>query len=126
MYDLKYKGLWLGLGVLLAGMIATLSLMPATALPNLYSNDKFFHFFAYFVVSCWFVGLVKVRFYVFLGLIFLAFGYALEILQGMSRYRRFEWYDLLANGLGIVTAILLGLLFLRGWCIWAEKKFLTK
>ena len=127
MYELRYKYLWVGLGLLLVGLIAATSLMPASKVPELYANDKVFHFFAYFVVCCWFVGLIKSRFYILLGTLLFSFSFVIEILQKyMTRFRQFEWYDLLANGLGILSAVILGFLFLKGWCLVVERKFLKK
>ena len=125
MYKLKYRWLWLSLGFSLIALILFLSLMPTSSIPKLGYNDKILHFMAYFVVAIWFVGIILPRYFLILGLLLLAFSYGIEILQGMTRYRQFEWLDLLANGSGIFAALLLGILLLKGWCQVFEKKLLT-
>ena len=125
MYELKYKWLWLLLGFSLIDLILFLSLMPTSSMPKLVYNDKILHFTAYFVVASWFVGIILPRYFLVSGLLLLAFSYGIEILQGMTRYRQFEWLDLLANGSGIFAALLLGVLLLKGWCQVFEKKLLT-
>jgi VanZ family protein len=123
-YDLKYKWVWLILGLLLVASITTVSLLPSRSLPKINLDDKTLHFLAYFIVTCWFVGLAKKKHYILLGLLFLVFSYGIEILQGMSRYRQFEWSDMLANGTGIFSALVLGLIFMHGWCQVFERKLL--
>jgi VanZ family protein len=127
LYELKYKWIWIILGLVLVALITTLSLMPASSLPKLYSNDKFVHFFAYFTVTCWFVGLIRPDFYLLLGIVFFSFSFTIEIMQDkLTRFRQFEWLDLLANSIGIFSAVFLGYVFLKGWCQLVERKYLIK
>jgi len=93
-------------------------------LPKVSVNDKYVHFLAYFVVGSWFSGVFVRKNYLTLGIFLLFFSYLIEVLQGLSRYRSFEWQDLLANGLGIFVSLVLGILFLHSWCQKFEKKFL--
>ena len=124
MYELKYQKMWLGLGMLAVLSLAILCLLPTSNLPNVKVNDKFVHFAAYFLLAGWFSGIVMPKNYLFFGTLLLAFSYLIEILQGISNYRSFEWQDLLANGLGITVALLLGAWFLHTWCLKFETKFL--
>ena len=124
MNELKYQKLWLGLGVLAIVFLAVLCLVPMSNLPKVNINDKFVHFSAYFILAAWFSGIIKRKNYLVFGICLLAFSYLIEILQGLSKYRSFEWQDLLANGLGIAAALLLGVWFLHLWCQKFESKFL--
>jgi len=117
MFSLRFKWFWLGISLLLLMAITYLSLLPAKEIPKVGVNDKVLHFIAYFVLATWFVGFIKTRWYWCVGLILLSFSYLIEELQGMSRWRQFDWYDVLANGSGIVVALILGLLILKGWSI---------
>ena len=124
MYDLKYRKIWLSLGVLAMMAVAILCLLPSSNLPKFSVSDKLVHFSAYFVLAAWFSGIVKRNNYIVFGLVLLAFSYLIELLQGLSKYRSFEWQDLLANGLGISVALLLGVWFLHTWCKKFETHFL--
>ena len=124
MYDLKYRKIWLGLGVLAIAALAILCLLPTSNLPKVSISDKLVHFTAYFLLAGWFSGLVMPKNYIIFGIILLVFSYLIEVLQGLSKYRSFEWQDLLANGFGIVVALLLGVWFLHTWCQKFESKFL--
>lgn len=124
MYDLKYRKMWLSFGLLAIIVLAILCLLPVSNLPKIKVSDKLVHFLAYFILAAWFSGIVKPKNYVVFGLILLAFSYLIELLQGLSKYRSFEWQDLLANGLGISVALLLGVWFLHNWCKKFEKIFL--
>ncbi|MBT8141762.1 MAG: hypothetical protein HKN88_08875 [Gammaproteobacteria bacterium] len=124
MYQLKYRYVWIILGLLLTGTITYLSLIPLRTEVPFGLSDKVVHFVIYFTVTIWFVGIVQQRFFWLLGLVFFVFSYAIEVLQGMTTYRRFEWSDLLANGVGIAVALLLGMLLFKGWCQWFESTVL--
>ena len=124
MNELKYQKLWFGLGVLAIVFLAVLCLLPISNLPKVSVNDKLVHFSAYFILAAWFSGIIKPKNYLFLGFCLLAFSYLIEVLQGLTKYRAFEWRDLLANGLGITVALLLGVWFLHLWCQKFESKFL--
>jgi glycopeptide antibiotics resistance protein len=50
-----------------------------------------------------------------------ALGVALDLLQMLTETRSFELYDVLANGCGILAALVLALLFLGGWCQRVER-----
>lgn len=124
MYSLRAKWFWIGVSIALIATITYLSLLPAKQLPSVAISDKILHFIAYFVLATWFVGFIKTRWYWLIGLVLLGFSYAIEELQGMSRWRQFEWYDVLANASGIVTALLIGFLLLKGWSQKVENRFL--
>ena len=124
MYELKYSYVWIFLGVMLIGIISYLSLVPSRSLPSLNVSDKLVHFLIYLTITLWFVGIFKQKYFAALGILFLLFSLGIEILQGMTTYRSFEWLDLAANGLGIFCAVILGILMFKGWCEVIEKKLL--
>jgi VanZ family protein len=67
--------------------------------------DKVRHFIAYFILMFWFSQLYKtVNVRIFYVLFFILLGVVLEILQGLGGVRYFEYYDMLANTLGVVFA----------------------
>jgi VanZ family protein len=101
------------LAVCLAGVLG-LSLLPPSAPPMPdFGWDKLNHAVAFFVL-----GVLALKSFpgsgwlVVLGLV--AFGVLVEVLQGLSGYRVAEWGDLLADFVGIVAAVGLGLVWSRG------------
>ncbi len=104
------------LAVIATIIIAILSL---TAIPKinfgleLKSSDKILHVLAYFTLSTvWFLALQKKmsNLYSRLFLIFtlIIYGIILEVLQGgITNYRTGDFYDVIANTIGVLLAVLL-------------------
>ena len=107
---LRYFNLWLGVGWSLVLIVCYLSLVsnPPGIDIELKYIDKLGHFFAYFILMSWFSQLYQASpsrlFYV---LLFIVMGIILEVLQGLGGIRFFEYYDMLANSLGVVLAWLM-------------------
>jgi len=104
---LHYFKLWLGVGWLLVMTMCYLSLTssPPEFHIEFKSIDKLGHFLAYFILMFWFAQLYKAsRTRLFYVLFFILMGVVLEILQGLGGIRYFEYYDMLANSLGVALA----------------------
>lgn len=104
---LRYFNLWLGIGWLMVVTICYISL--TTSPPDLNIDiaylDKIEHFSAYFILMFWFAQLYEVnKTRLFFVLLFISMGVGLEILQGIGGVRYFEYYDMLANSLGVAAA----------------------
>lgn len=85
-------------------VVAITSLIPV---PDIGISDKFAHFFTYAILSGWFSLLVTKRVslvWVISGII--AYGMAIEGLQGMTDYRYPEWGDVAANSAGVLLGTL--------------------
>jgi len=102
---LRFSMWWTILGVILVATVVYMSLIPLSP-PKVFifqESDKIMHFSAYAVMMIWF-GQIYLKKSVSLsiasGLIIL--GMVLEILQGLSGYRTFEYLDIMANILGVV------------------------
>ncbi len=97
---------WLAMGWLLVALVIWVSLTPKPPQPpDIPYADKIGHLVAYGILMGWFGQLyvtAKQRMKWVVGLI--AMGVALEIAQGISGARWFEWADALANSLGVVVA----------------------
>jgi glycopeptide antibiotics resistance protein len=106
---LRYKTLWLSIGISLIITVVLLSLMaPPTDMMDVLPNDKFGHFIAYFALMGWFAQIYhtnKQRWLYLIG--FLILGLSLEILQGLGGFRHADLFDMLANSAGIISAFLL-------------------
>ena len=85
--------------VLLLLLVLGLSLAPMSH-PTFSPNDKVNHLLAYATLMCvgyW--GMAKP--YTIIALVF-AWGVLIEVLQGMTEYRVFSGYDVMANSIGIL------------------------
>ena len=84
--------------------------------------DKANHFTGYFLLTTWFTGVARRNRYLLVGALLIAFGGGLEIAQGlMHEGRTADWFDFLANSLGVATGVTLAMLGLGNWMIWVEK-----
>lgn len=106
---LKYRSVWLAGGWLLVSLIVYLSLTPHPPEPLSFPYaDKLEHGFAYALLSLWFCQIYqqsRQRVVVIVALIGL--GVVMEIMQGWSGFRYFEYADMLANSLGALCGLLL-------------------
>jgi VanZ family protein len=84
--------------------------------------DKANHFVGYFLLTTWFTGVAQRSRYLMVGALLVAFGGSMEIAQGlMHEGRTADWFDFLANSLGIATGVTLAYLGLGNWMVWVEK-----
>ena len=106
---LKYRRFWLTVG---AGLIVLLlygSLAPAKALPPLGGSDKLWHAGCYFVVMAYFSQIYTgVRPQALIGAALIVLGVTIEFIQPYVN-RQFDWFDALANSIGVFAALLVSL-----------------
>ena len=108
--DLRYFKLWLSIGWLMVVALCYFSLIssPPKLDINFENFDKVRHFVGYFILMLWFAQLYKKnKSRIGYGLFFILMGIILEILQGLGGVRYFEYYDMLANTLGVALAWLI-------------------
>ncbi len=98
------RKVWLSFGWLWVAAVFYLSLMPHPPEPVPFDGaDKLEHALAYALLMLWFCQVyVERRTRIRLTLSLLAMGVGIEILQGMSGYRHFEYADMLANSTGVL------------------------
>lgn len=113
-----HKKLALALAVGYTFFLTILSLISIKAIPKLGSSfdDKIYHVGAYTVLTLvWYIFLFKTSFkYKILVSAFIALGYGIivEVLQGaFTTYRKEDIMDVLANSIGVLSAILLIFIF---------------
>ena len=118
MDQLRFKALWLAIGIMMVTFVVYASLTPSPVAPGMSLSDKALHIIAYFVLMGWFIQIYQQRgTRALLGLLFIAMGVGLEFLQDYGGVRQFELLDMLANCTGVLLAWLLvltpfpGLLF---------------
>jgi len=101
--------LWLGRAAVLA--VIVLSLLPLPALRHAPAgSDKVEHMIAYLALTLWYGQLCADRRALALrALGLVALGAAIELLQGLTKYRSAEWLDLAADVFGVSLGYLLSL-----------------
>ena len=84
-------------------MVVFLSLTPdPPEVADFETGDKLGHLVAYFTLMLWFANLYrKKKAQITMGMAFIAMGAVLELLQGLSGYRIFQYTDMVANAAGI-------------------------
>lgn len=123
--NLKYRKLWLVIGWSLILTVWYLSLTPSPPDIGIRLWDKFKHFIAYAVLMGWFGQLyLQKAWRIFWFVFFITMGVGIEIFQGMGGHRFFEYNDMLANTLGVVTALLVLVFKGDGILSWFEQRIL--
>jgi VanZ family protein len=113
--ELRHWRLWLGLGIAMVMIVATVCLLPNQSLPDVPTSDKFKHVVAFGVLAFWFGTIVVRRDVPWVALGVLAFGGFIEIAQwAMNVGRSAEWLDFLADAIGVLVGSLLALSPLYG------------
>lgn len=106
---LRWFPLWRAVGWGLVAVVVYASLMPAPPLPGFSAADKVAHVAGYAGLMLWFVQLYQRPAYGRVALALVTLGVGLEVAQGLTGYRSFDYWDMAANGLGVVVAWGLGL-----------------
>ncbi|MGF1548350.1 MAG: VanZ family protein [Thiotrichales bacterium] len=103
---LRYRGLWLAVGLAMLGLIGFGSLYqgPING-PDLPHMDKLMHFLGYAGLAAWFLQIVhapRAVWWLVAGLA--GYGLALELLQGLFPPRTPSLLDFIANTSGVLLA----------------------
>lgn len=97
------RNIWLACGWLGVIVVFYLSLTPHPPEPLAFNGaDKLEHALAYGSLALWFCQIYvdKARVRVLLSLV--AMGIGIEYLQRMTGYRQFDYFDMLANTIGVM------------------------
>jgi hypothetical protein len=121
---LRFAWLWWTLGWLLVLATVNESLRKNVWEAKIMPSDKTLHFLGYCALAMWFAGVARRSRYVVVGLMLIALGGALELGQGMMGVgRQADWWDFLANSLGITAGLGVAALGLGNWMVWIERLF---
>jgi VanZ family protein len=108
-YQLRWTALWLAIAWLLVAAVIVLSLVRLGARPPTAHSDKFGHILAYTMLMFWFGQIYsQARTRLFIAVALALMGVALEIAQGFTGYRSFEYADMGANATGVALGWLVG------------------
>ncbi len=104
----RFLRIWLAFGWLWVAAILWLSLMPMPPQPLTFDySDKLAHTLAYLFLMGWFAVAYRGRSRIVAAAGLATMGVLVEILQGLSGYRYFEFADMVANGSGVLLAWLM-------------------
>ena len=119
---LRYRRIWLALGLVGIGIMLVLSLAPMAGGLVYPGQDKVEHVLGYIAMSSWFAALFERRGYWLLALLLLLLGVGVEFAQEwMSIGRMGDWRDVVANTIGIGLALLIASLRRESWLARVEK-----
>ena len=119
--SLDWWPLWVIGSLLGLALSLWFSLRPGGVL--LHISDKWQHLAGYAVLMLWFCGLVRREYHWRLLLACIAYSALIEVLQGtLTTTREADPYDVLANGLGAVLALMIGRFGLDRWAEWIERR----
>ena len=99
------KRYWLFLTLLLLFSITLLSLWPLAQLPEVPGGDKTHHLIAYAALM-FPTALRRPSYWYYYAVFFLLYSGMIELIQPFV-HRYGEWLDLFANGLGLLSGIIL-------------------
>jgi hypothetical protein len=122
---LRYPLVWLALGWALVLGVIIGSLVPGQVLRDVGFGDKVMHAGSYFLLMVWFAGLYARKAHPIIAVVLLCLGAGLDLLQGTTKTRSFDLYDIAANGLGIMAGLVLSLSLLAGWCQRLEQRLIA-
>jgi len=105
---LRWFPLWATISWLVVATVIFLSLTPHPIKFDIEQGDKLGHALGYMTVMVCFTQLYTRRVHVWWGLGFIALGIALEYVQGWTGYRHFEYWDMVADAVGVAVGWLLG------------------
>ena len=107
-YELRWTAVWLAIGWLLVAAVIVLSLVRLGVEMPHRQSDKFGHVLAYATLMFWFGQIYsRARTRLFIAIALAIMGVALEIAQGYTGYRSFEYADMAANTTGVVIGWLI-------------------
>ena len=124
---LNYKKLWLFVGYLLVLVIIYSSLTSDPVTIEVRFFDKYAHTLSYFLLMGWFVQIYHSRKTLLLfAMLFVCMGIGLEFLQGLTGYRQFDTYDMLANTLGVLIALIAAVFTPFRWALFKIERFIVR
>lgn len=127
MLPLDYSGRWRLAGLVLLLAILLAAVLPSILLPSrFYINawfglDKWLHALVFAFLAVWFAGQYQRESYWRIALGLAAFGLLIELLQSTITYRSAEWYDFIADLVGIALGLVIALAGMGGWSLSVER-----
>jgi hypothetical protein len=106
--DLRYRKLWVAIGVGLIVLVVYFSLTPDRIDTGTVEGFDPGHMLAYFTLMAWWAQIVRAGWpRVALALALVAMGVGMEFAQGLTDYRVFDPADMRDNAIGVAVAFVL-------------------
>ena len=102
------------MGMLIVVMV--FALLPLSDITSPRISDKLIHGLAFAVLMTWFGGIFSARGWFWVGLGLLGYGVIMELLQNLTAHREFEWWDMIADLVGLGVGVILLRLGAARWC----------
>ena len=123
--DLKLRNLWLVIGCLLVAFVLyqSLSSHPKVMSGMFHYEDKLYHALAYFTLMAWFSQIYHQAVQrIIIALLFVFMGLMVEYLQSLNPYRSAEFWDMVANVIGVMLGFVLTLSAAKNILLRVEKQ----
>ena len=119
---LRYRRLWLALGLVMMTIMLIVCLVPRVPGPAFPGVDKIEHLLAWLVLGAWFASLVERRSLAWLIAGLIALGIGIEFAQELMNIgRQGDWRDVIANTIGVLCGVTLAALSGESWLARLEK-----
>jgi VanZ family protein len=123
---LRFPKFWSVFGWLLVVTVIVGSLIPGPLIAQAVDiSDKLQHAGAYFLLMVWFAGFYRRALYPVIAAVLMGLGIGLDLLQGLTETRSFDWHDIAMNSVGVVLGFAASLFLLGGWCQRVEQRLLS-
>ncbi|MEO5596277.1 MAG: VanZ family protein [Lysobacteraceae bacterium] len=123
MRALRWPRGWLALWAVMLLLVVVLSLVIVPPLPEVTHGDKYGHALAYASLAAMAVQLFSGRpTLIRIGLLLIAYGVAMEFLQGFTPNRTPDPLDALANSVGVLIGMSVAFTPLRNTLVWIEQR----
>ncbi len=134
MLPLRHASRWRIAGLILLVVVFAATLMPSLWFwpqrPQfttwLFAADKWLHGVTFALLAVWFAGQYRKSSYWRIALGLLAFGILVEACQRLVTYRSSEWFDVVADAVGIIIGLSLATAGLGGWSLRVENYLVNK
>jgi len=123
--QLRFRPLWLSLGLLMIAAVIALSLLSVSGPVSAPGIDKVYHCIAYGAMMYWW-GMVQPARRWLWGVLLAGLGVGLELAQSLTGYRTLDRVDALANALGVVGALLLLLTPAARLLVWVDGQLANR
>ena len=134
MLPLRYVRRWQLASIAILVLVLAATLMPAVWFFDsrrefvtwFIDVDKWLHGVTFTILAIWFSGQYKRGSYwrIMLGLV--VFGLVIEGCQRLVTYRSAEWFDVAADGAGIILGLSIALAGLGGWSLRLENWYANR
>jgi VanZ family protein len=129
-FDISLRRFWAlgGWGLIVTVIMLSLLPMPSPKLGFiLFDNiDKMEHALTYATLTLWFAQICPKCTWARIGLKLLTLGVIIELLQGVTTYRNFSFWDIGANTLGILIGWSLSIAGLSRALAYLENKLVSR